>query len=121
MAERNAANVLPEPVGAATNTCSPALSARPARFCASVGSSKGRENQGAPAGGKGARTRIDPPNTEFTVNGMLYILPGVHVRAHSLTLSQKHNILWSIAVPGPKARTKRESGANPELPRSGNW
>jgi hypothetical protein len=38
-----------------------------------------------------------------------------------LTLSQKHNILWSIAVSGPKARPKRESGANPELSRSGNW
>ncbi len=38
-----------------------------------------------------------------------------------LTEPIKHNILCRIAVSGTSARPKRESGANPELPRSGNW
>src|SRR5271169_1671634 len=50
MADRNAANVLPDPVGAATKTCSPAASAGQARTCASVGASKVRENHAATAG-----------------------------------------------------------------------
>jgi len=50
MADRNAAKVLPDPVGAATNTCSPAASAGHARICASVGASKVRENHAATAG-----------------------------------------------------------------------
>src|SRR5580698_2951466 len=50
MADRNAANVLPDPVGAATRTCSPAASAGHARTCASVGASKVRENHAATAG-----------------------------------------------------------------------
>lgn len=36
--------------------------------------------------------------------------------ATALTLSQKHNILCLIAVPGTKAGPKRESGSIPELP-----
>src|SRR5580704_18688665 len=50
MAARNAANVLPDPVGAATNTCWPAASAGHAWICASVGASKVRENHAATAG-----------------------------------------------------------------------
>jgi hypothetical protein len=38
-----------------------------------------------------------------------------------LTEPLKHNILCRVAVSGTSARPKRESGANPELPRSGNW
>src|SRR5882724_7111743 len=38
-----------------------------------------------------------------------------------LTEPIKHNILRRVAVSGTSARPKRESGANPELPRSGNW
>jgi hypothetical protein len=38
-----------------------------------------------------------------------------------LTEPVKHNILCRVAVSGTSARPKRESGANPELPRSGNW
>src|SRR5271167_3629129 len=50
MAERNAAKVLPEPVGAATKTCRPAKSAGHAATCASVGAAKVRENHAATAG-----------------------------------------------------------------------
>src|SRR5436190_7987481 len=45
MAERNAARVLPEPVGAATSTCRPALMAGHACACASVGRGKRSLNQ----------------------------------------------------------------------------
>src|SRR5271163_2067609 len=50
IAARKAAKALPEPVGAATNTCCPACSAGHARSCAGVGASKVRENQAATAG-----------------------------------------------------------------------
>src|ERR1700680_3133177 len=56
MAERNAAKVLPEPVGAATNTWCPADSAGQAATCASVGASKVRENHAATAGWNEFRT-----------------------------------------------------------------
>jgi hypothetical protein len=39
----------------------------------------------------------------------------------ALTEPAKHNILCLIAVSGTCAGPKRESGAIPELPRSGNW
>ena len=39
----------------------------------------------------------------------------------ALTAGSKHHILCLIAVSGTKAGPKRESGANPELPRSGKW
>ena len=42
MAARNAASVLPEPVGAATSTCCPAWMAGHACACAGVGASKVR-------------------------------------------------------------------------------
>lgn len=38
-----------------------------------------------------------------------------------LTSSAKHHILCPIAVPGTNSGPKRESGPNPELPRSGGW
>src|SRR5580693_10567193 len=50
MAARNAANVLPDPVGAATNTCCRDCSAGHACSCAAVGASKVRENHAATAG-----------------------------------------------------------------------
>src|ERR1700682_5896179 len=50
IAARKAAKVLPDPVGAATNTCCPASSAGHARSCAGVGASKVRENHAATAG-----------------------------------------------------------------------
>jgi hypothetical protein len=39
----------------------------------------------------------------------------------ALTSSVKHHILCPIAVFSTNAGPKRESGANPELPRSGEW
>src|SRR5580658_10303304 len=56
MAARNAANVLPDPVGAATRTCRPACSAGQARACAAVAASKVHENQAATAGWNESRT-----------------------------------------------------------------
>src|SRR6202021_927285 len=47
--------------------------------------------------------------------------PGSPTWRWRLTEPLKHNILCRIAVSGTSARPKRESGANPELPRSGNW
>jgi hypothetical protein len=39
----------------------------------------------------------------------------------ALTPGQKHHILCSIAVSSTNSGPNRESGANPELPRSGKW
>src|SRR5258708_38706983 len=50
MAERNAASVLPEPVGAAISAWPPDLIAGQASFCAAVGSAKLALNQAATAG-----------------------------------------------------------------------
>ena len=50
MAARNAASVLPEPVGAAISTCCPAWIAGQASACAAVGAAKLRSNQAATAG-----------------------------------------------------------------------
>ena len=60
--QRNAASVLPEPVGAETITCSPPAIAGQAWCCASVGSSNERVNQSRTCGVKPARgsERIDP-------------------------------------------------------------
>ena len=50
IAARNAASVLPEPVGAAISTCRPAWIAGQASACAAVGAAKLRSNQAATAG-----------------------------------------------------------------------
>ena len=50
IAARNAASVLPEPVGAAISTCRPAWIAGHACACAAVGAAKLRSNQAATAG-----------------------------------------------------------------------
>jgi hypothetical protein len=47
---RKAASVLPDPVGAATRTCSQARIAGHASACAAVGASNRRSNQAATAG-----------------------------------------------------------------------
>src|SRR5436190_16743180 len=52
MAARNAANVLPEPVGAAIRALRPAWMSGQARRCGSVGSRKRDSNQRAMAGWK---------------------------------------------------------------------
>src|SRR5438132_1988857 len=52
MAARNAANVLPEPVGAAISALRPAWMSGHARCCGSVGSRKRDSNQRSMAGGK---------------------------------------------------------------------
>jgi hypothetical protein len=49
IAARNAASVLPEPVGAAISACSPARIAGHASACAGVGAAKLRANQSATA------------------------------------------------------------------------
>src|SRR5262249_24879236 len=56
IAERKAASVLPEPVGAATNTSRPSLIAGQASRCAGVGSLKVWSNQPRTAGLKRLRT-----------------------------------------------------------------
>src|SRR2546430_10573290 len=53
---RNAASVLPEPVGAATSACRPALIAGQASTCAAVGAAKAEENHALTAGWKRSRT-----------------------------------------------------------------
>ncbi len=50
IAARNAASVLPEPVGAATSACRPALIAGHASSCAAVGAAKADANQARVAG-----------------------------------------------------------------------
>ncbi len=52
MAARNAASVLPEPVGAAISVCRPAWISGQARACGSVGRPKRFSNQEATAGWK---------------------------------------------------------------------
>jgi hypothetical protein len=50
------------------------------------------------------------------------LLPAACTAAESaLTQGAKPHILCLIAVPGTNSGPKRESGANPELPRSGKW
>src|SRR5262245_5910961 len=56
MAARNAASVLPEPVGAAISTSRPERIAGQARSCGSVGAVKVRRNQFATAGLKSSKT-----------------------------------------------------------------
>src|SRR5450631_1953488 len=55
MTARKAASVLPEPVGAATNTSRPAWMAGHASACACVGASKVRVNHAATAGWNDSR------------------------------------------------------------------
>src|SRR4051795_1708498 len=50
MADRKAASVLPDPVGAATSVCRPARIAGQASSCAGVGPGKADENHAATAG-----------------------------------------------------------------------
>ncbi len=54
MPQRNAASVLPEPVGALISVCSPEAIAGHACACAAVGSAKARVNQSRTCGVKGA-------------------------------------------------------------------
>src|SRR5712671_1886276 len=67
IAARNAAKVLPEPVGAAISVCWPALIAGHAFACAGVGEAKQSANQVATAGWKRSETfmvlglREEPP------------------------------------------------------------
>jgi hypothetical protein len=58
---------------------------------------------------------------ECTSHAFVSAVPGNPTWRWRLTEPLKHNILCRIAVSGTSARPKRESGANPELPRSGNW
>ena len=60
-AHRNAASVLPEPVGATTSACRPACAAAHAPSCAGVGAAKAPRNQSRVAGEKpsSALTRSD--------------------------------------------------------------
>ena len=53
MAQRNAARVLPDPVGAHNNVCSPAAIDGQARACANVGSGKAASNQARTGGENG--------------------------------------------------------------------
>lgn len=55
MAQRKAANVLPEPVGAHNNVFSPALIGAQACACAAVGVENEDSNQARTAGEKGER------------------------------------------------------------------
>ncbi len=60
-AHRNAASVLPEPVGATTSACSPACAARHAPSCAAVGSANAPANQSRVAGEKRSSTALSTP------------------------------------------------------------
>ena len=68
IAARNAASVLPEPVGAAMSVCRPARIAGQARVCGSVGAANARENQADTAGWK--RARGMPQGYCFSVGGV---------------------------------------------------
>src|SRR5450432_2142636 len=71
IAARNAANVLPDPVGAATNTCSPDIKAGHARSCAGVGASKVRKNHAATAGWNESRALMaqDQQGVSVSIRG----------------------------------------------------
>src|SRR5258708_29417379 len=58
IAARNAAGVLPEPVGAATSACRPALIAGHASSCAAVGAAKADANHARVAGWKSSSTSL---------------------------------------------------------------
>ena len=74
-AQRKAARVLPEPVGATTRAWSPALIACQAPAWASVGRSKAPVNQARVAAEKGARASC-PLRPASAVVDMRHILPG---------------------------------------------
>src|SRR5689334_18546025 len=59
IAARNAASVLPEPVGAATSACRPALMAGHASSCAGVGAAKADANQARIAGWKSSSAPLE--------------------------------------------------------------
>jgi hypothetical protein len=61
MAARKAVRVLPEPVGAATKVCRPALIAGHAAACADVGAGNVLPNQAATAGWKFCKGMVGNP------------------------------------------------------------
>src|SRR5262249_26086153 len=59
-AHRNADSVFPEPVGATTNACSPALIARHAPSCAAVGAANAPANHALVAGENASNAAVTP-------------------------------------------------------------
>src|SRR5580698_4888460 len=125
MADRNAAKVLPDPVGAATRTCSPAASAGHARTCASVGASKVRENHAATAGWNELSTLMNfSRRGPLIVSGRDAVPPQGGLGFHGTCGTWRDRsdrcpaAVFRKAFPQNKIRRERSGGANRLINRS---